>query len=255
MSNESEFDATIEAQEADLNQRNKQARRRNLLILGLAVAAVLFAVVCLFLAMDNRRLAVANAVYGASQAQDKKQLAQEVSDTLCQAPAEKSEAEAQACRNIEAAATEPTPGPEGPQGVQGVAGVPGPPGADGSPGPTGPTGPAGADGSDGSSGTNGTAGADGEPGPQGPPGPMGPAGPAGADGATGADSTVPGPTGPAGADGVDGEQGPAGPQGDEGRGIQSAYCGDDGKWVITYTDGARQDAGSCRTTITPGANP
>jgi hypothetical protein len=50
----------------------------------------------------------------------------------------------------------------------------------------------------------------------------------------GADSTVPGPPGP---------------QGESGRGIASAYCGDDGRWLITYTDGATQDGGQCRSTI------
>ena len=68
-------------------------------------------------------------------------------------------------------------------------------------------------------------------------GPMGPAG---------ADSTVPGPAGPVG---------PAGANGADGRGIQSAFCGDDARWVITYTDGTISDGGACRTTFIPGANP
>jgi hypothetical protein len=112
------------------------------------------------------------------------------------------------------------PGPRGPEGEDGrdstVPGPPGGPGLDSTvPGPMGPPGPAGKD---------GTAGAD------------------GAQGAPGADSTVPGPQG---------EPGPEGPQGEEGRGISKAFCGDDGRWTITYTDGATSDGGQCRTTITP----
>lgn len=67
-------------------------------------------------------------------------------------------------------------------------------------------------------------------------GPMGPAG---------ADSTVPGPVGP------QGETGPAG------RGLQSQFCGDDARWLVTYTDGTTSDGGVCRETIGPpiGAGP
>ncbi len=63
-------------------------------------------------------------------------------------------------------------------------------------------------------------------------------------GPAGLDSTVPGP---AGADST-----VPGPMGPEGRGIRSQYCGDkDARWAITYTDGAVQDGGKCRDTITP----
>lgn len=58
-----------------------------------------------------------------------------------------------------------------------------------------------------------------------------------------------GPAGPAGADST--VPGPKGDQGEPGRGIRSQYCGDDGRYSITYTDGATADGGVCRETITP----
>lgn len=141
--------------------------------------------------------------------------------------------------------TEAIPGPKGDPGSPGEAGAAG---RDGSPGPSGHPGTKGDPGVDstatGAQGQPGTAGQDGAgstiPGPQGLPGEPG------AAGANGADSTVPGPEGP---------EGPQGPQGEPGRGIASANCGDDGRWLITYTDGATQDGGQCRTAITPGVKP
>lgn len=112
-------------------------------------------------------------------------------------------------------------GINGEDGLQGPPGPPGPPGsdgADGAPGPGGPPGPPGADGVDGLNGLNG------EPGPP------------------GADSTVPGPEGP---------PGPPGPQGEIGRGVASFYCGDDRRWLITYSDGVVADGGQCREPVTP----
>lgn len=145
--------------------------------------------------------------------------------------------------------TEAIPGPKGdpgvpgPRGEQGFPGLPGPPGVPGERGERGEPGLAGMLGIPGSAGTPGPQG------PQGPPGAdstvPGPAGPQGEPGEPGADSIVPGPPGPAG------ENGAPGPQGDPGRGIQSAYCGDDGRWTITYTDGTASDGGQCRATITP----
>lgn len=113
------------------------------------------------------------------------------------------------------------PGPRGPEGEDGKdSDVPGPPGGPGLdsdvPGPMGLAGPAG------QAGKDGVAGADGAP------------------GAPGADSTVPGPQG---------EPGPAGTQGQDGRGIKSAYCWDNGRWTITYTDETTADAGQCRATV------
>jgi hypothetical protein len=129
------------------------------------------------------------------------------------------------------------PGEDGSPGPQGEQGPPGPPGAKGDKGDPGATGTTGEAGTDGAPGANG---ADGQPGIPGPMGPSGPPGPQGETGPAGADSTVPGPAGPAG---------PQGPQGEPGRGIASAYCGDDGRWLITYTDGATQDGGQCRSPI------
>lgn len=120
------------------------------------------------------------------------------------------------------------------------------------PGPKGEPGVPGKDGAPGIMGASGVPGADGEPGPAGPPGPQGPQGPPGAD------STVPGPAGANGlngldglpgadgVDGMDGPPGPAGPQGEMGRGVASFFCGDDRRWLITYSDGVVADGGYCR---------
>lgn len=156
---------------------------------------------------------------------------------------------------VRQAPTEAIAGPKGDPGKDGLPGLPGMDGKDGKPGPSGPMGPIGPNGLD----ATGKPGADGTAGPQGPagapgaastiPGPAGPPGAQGEPGPAGADSTVPGPEGPAG---------PAGPQGEQGRSIASAYCGDGGRWTITYSDGATQDGGVCRTTaVTPpiGAKP
>jgi hypothetical protein len=136
---------------------------------------------------------------------------------------------------VQQAPTEAIAGPKGDPGKDGVDGIPGPtgiPGPDGPPGPGGPGGPPGTNGAGGPPGSAGASGGDGADGMNGTPGEPG------QDGA-------PGPQGPAGADG---STGPIGPQGEPGRGIATAYCGDDGRWIITYTDGAVQDGGQCRET-------
>ena len=157
-------------------------------------------------------------------------------------------------------------GPRGAQGLPGRDGQDGADGADASPAAPGRDGVDGQDGQDSTvPGPTGAPGADGEdgddstvPGPQGDPGrsgadgksvtgPQGPAGPKGDPGAAGKDSTVPGPQGPAG------ERGPAGANG---RGITDAQCGGDGRWDITFTDGAVQDGGPCLVTPeTPDPTP
>jgi hypothetical protein len=145
---------------------------------------------------------------------------------------------------VEKAPTEAIPGPKGDPGKDGRDGLdstaPGPTGRDGAPGKDSTVpGPAGQDGAD--STISGPAGADSTvPGPAGRDGKVGVVGRGGIDGAPGADSTIPGP---------------AGPQGEPGRGITSAYCGDDGRWIITYTDGAVQDGGQCRATSPIGVLP
>jgi len=248
-----EFDRHVEEQEAELRRRNKAARLRNLAIVALAVLALIFGLVCLFLAMDNARLATANKMYGQTQQQEKKSLAEEF-DAACQSPDfPQTQAGSNICQKAQRVASEPGAALAGPAGEQGVPGprgeqgFPGPAGPKGDTGPsglTGPGGPLGPSGTVGPAGPSGAAGAASTvPGPMGPMGPAGPAGPQGEAGPAGADSTVPGP---AGADG------PQGPQGEEGRGIRSAYCGNDGKWLVTYTDGATSDGGTCRTTIGVG---
>ena len=245
MSSDSVFDAHLRQQELELERSQRAARRRNMLILALAVLALLFGLGCLYFALDNSRLAAANAVYGQSQQQEKQNLAEEFDAACKTADFQQTPAGANICRKAEQVASESGAPMAGPQGIQGV---PGPRGEQGFPGPMGPAGPAGPKGDTGPQGLagllglpglNGTNGVDGAPGPVGPPGPTGPQGPPGDPGAA---STVPGPEGPAGG------AGPAGPQGEQGRGIQSAYCADNGRWVITYTDGQQADGGQCRTT-------
>ncbi|WP_457948322.1 hypothetical protein ACTAQI_20375 [Pseudarthrobacter sp. alpha12b] len=257
MSSDSVYDGPLREQELALERSQKAARRRNLLILGLALIALLFGIGMLSLAMENARLASANAVYGQTQQQEKQNLAEEF-DTACKtADFQQTPAGSNICRKAEQVASEPGAPLAGPQGVQGVQG---PRGEQGFPGPAGATGPAGAKGDKGDKGDQGIMGLLGLTGTAGPPGPVGATGPqgltgltgaqgetgpAGPSGPAGADSTVPGPPGPAG------PQGPTGPQGGDGRGIQSAYCGNDGRWLITYTDGTTMDGGQCRTTPTP----
>jgi len=254
MSNEAEFNDTLGPLEADLEKSNRAARRRNLLILGLALLALLFGLACLYFAMDNQRLAAANAVYGQTQQQEKQNLAEEFDNACKTADFQQTPAGSNICRKAEQVASESGAALAGPQGVQGAQG---PRGEQGFPGPSGPTGPAGPKGDQGVMGLlglTGTAGPAGPPGPVGATGPQGlpglagaqgDTGPAGPPGPAGADSTVPGPAGPPGA------TGPQGPSGATGRGIQSAYCWDNGRWTITYTDGSTQDGGQCRTTLTP----
>ena len=252
MSSDIEFNESLGRQEEDLARMHRASRRRNMLIWCLAVVSVIFGLVCLFLAMDNARLASVNAVYGDTQQQEKQSLAEEFDAACKSADFQQTPAGSNICRKAEQVASEPDSPLAGPQGVQGAQGPRGEQGFQGPLGPVGPkgdkgdTGLAGIIGRMGTDGVNGASGPTGATGPQGPPGP---AGPAGAPGANGADSTVPGPEGPAGADGADGAQGP---QGEPGRGIQSAHCGDDGRWDITYTDGDTQDGGICRTTIGVG---
>jgi hypothetical protein len=113
MSNEAEFDRTLSEQESELHKKNKAARRRNLLIVILAILAVLFALVCGWLAFDNQRLADANAQYGAKQAQEKQTIAKEAQKALC--GTKDSEIYDKAiCEKLADAAQEPPPVPPAP---------------------------------------------------------------------------------------------------------------------------------------------
>lgn len=269
MSSDIEFERRIDGEEAELAQKNRAVRRRNMLIWCMAVLMFIFGLGCLFFALDNARLAATNAAYGNTQQAEKRSLAEDFNEA-CKSPDFKaSAAGSNICDIAEQVASEPSTVIAGPMGPPGGDG---PPGERGERGFTGPTGPAGAKGDKGDKGDVGPPGIAGllgltgnkgepgipgpmgpmgpsganstVPGPAGPPGATGPAGPPGPQGAPGADSTVPGPPGP---------QGPQGAEGSDGRGIQGAFCGDDGRWTITYTDGTTSDGGQCRTTIIGGA--
>ena len=300
-SEESEWERRVDADIADLDKANRSARRRNLAIVALAVLALLFGLVCFFLAInndrlaeDNARLAKANQQYGQEQAQEKKEIAKEARQALC-GTKDTEIFDKDLCEKLAVAAQEPTVAPDvppvddGPSQAELVAAFRAYcaegncRGADGR-SPTADdiaaafgrfcadgrcTGPAGQNGQDGKPGENGkdavalapqyelvlaavsdvcSSGACN--------------GPAGQDGANAtqemvntavqtycANDACRGPAGPPGADSS--VPGPQGVQGEPGRGIQSAMCGDDGRWTITYTDGTTADGGVCRETITP----
>jgi len=130
----------------------------------------------------------------------------------------------------------PDPAVPGPRGASGERGPVGPRGEVGPTGPAGPPGPAGASGEPGGPGAAGEAGGRGPAGEAGPPGPAGDRGPQGEPG-------TPGATGPAG---------PPGAPGSDGRGITDITCLDDGRWQITYSDGATTfTSGPCRIVVPP----
>jgi len=110
MSNESDFDRDIEAQESDLERLNKAARRRNQIIVALAVLSLIFGIVCAWLAFERDRLAEANALYGQEQAQEKQTIAKEAQKALC--GTKDSEIYDKAiCEKLAHAAEEPPPPP------------------------------------------------------------------------------------------------------------------------------------------------
>ena len=118
MSEESEFNRKVEADIDDLNRRNRAVRRRNLLLVLVTVLAVLFGLVAVWLAQDNRRLADANARYGQEQAQEKKTIAKEAQTALC--GTKDSEIYDKAiCEKLADAAEEPTPPAPDPPAVAG----------------------------------------------------------------------------------------------------------------------------------------
>jgi hypothetical protein len=288
MSNESEFDKAIEEQETDLNRRNRAVRRRNMMILGLAVAALLFALICLFLAMDNQRLAASNATFAQQQQVEKKEIAKEAGKALC-GEGDRQIYDKELCAWWADAAGEPTIAPSAPavplggpsqadlvQAFREYCADGNCKGQDGAPptaddiaaafvafcadgrctGPAGKDAPRAEDGKDGQSlppsgemvlaavttfcGTTGAC--VGATGADGPP-PTAEAVLAAVQQVCANDACV-GPMGPAGADST--VPGPEGKQGEPGRGLQSQFCGDDRRWLITYTDGTTQDGGVCR---------
>jgi len=215
-------------------------RKRNvigLLLLCLAIALMCALIFQNFLSMSQRDTAQSSA---ATQAQQKKNLAEEVADACQSGQVVKSSAGVDLCARAATIAQQPVTveGPQGPAGPRGLPGNDGTDGATGATGATGKTGPPGADGSDGTDGHDGPPGNTGKPGLDGINGAPGPVGAAGKDGATGA-------TGLTGADG---------------RGIKSVECvgdGDTSYWQITYTDGTTaQSTGPCRLTQpSPSATP
>ena len=305
MSNhEAEFDRKIEAEEEDLHRYNRAARRRNMIMAVVAFIAVIFGLLAGWLALENDRLATANAQYGQAQAEEKQVIAKEAQKALC--GTKDSEIYDKAiCEKLADAAQEPPP-PEAPTAVgpsqeelvkafreycaegncQGRDGTSptaddiatafvrfcsdgrctGPAGKDGEPAEPGA---AGADGKDGKNGVDGqalppsgemvlaavttycsTSGAC-----VGPTGAVGP--PPTAEAVLAAvkqvcaNNACVGPMGPAGADGQTGPKGDPGEPGVPGRGIQSQFCGDDRRYLITYTDGTTADGGVCRETLIP----
>lgn len=155
-------------------------------------------------------------------------LAQDI-QTICATEGKLLVGDRDICSKADAVIERPTEAIAGPKGDPGKDGNPGADGLNGAPGPPGPPGTEGVDGTPGVTGPPGPAGVDGVDGLNGEPGPPG------------ADSTVPGPEGP---------PGPQGPPGSAGRGLVSAYCGDDKRWLMTYSDGSVADGGVCRETIT-----
>lgn len=234
-----------------------------LLRLRLALAVAIVALLCwIGYSLFESNLRAAQSAAESEVAKSNSQTLAEDIKTICAQEGKVLLDDRDLCAKAEAVQAQPTeaiPGPKGEPGKDGqpgkdstVPGPMGPPGKDSTvPGPMGPAGRPGTDGDDGLAGltVQGPPGDDSSiPGPQGPAGPPGkdstvpgPPGPQGEPGPSGADSTVPGPPGPAG------PAGPAGANGSDGRGIQSAFCGDDGRWIITYTDGATSDGGVCRT--------
>jgi Collagen triple helix repeat (20 copies). len=139
---------------------------------------------------------------------------------------------------VQANPTEEIPPAKGDKGNQGERGLQGERGFPGLPGTKGDKGDRGLEGREalGLPGLNGTPGKDGATGKDGEPG-------------------VPGVDGKDGVPGADGAPGKDGVDGKDGRGITSVFCGDDGRWTITYTDGTTQDGGVCRTGPPVGALP
>ncbi|MFJ4026013.1 hypothetical protein ACIPWF_00845 [Paenarthrobacter sp. NPDC089989] len=228
-------DPELEAAQAEAAKSRRADKRTKLLLAGLSLLLLAVVVIAGWLAFDNHRLAVANALYGVEQAQEKQNLAQAATDNLCQPADQTTAAASETCRNLERAATEPS---QGPQGVQGIQGIPGP---KGEPGIQGAQGVQGIQGDKGDKGDTGTAGA---------------LGAAGSNGTDGLDSTVPGPAGP------QGEQGPMGPAGPAGANGTNGIDGKDGappsSFTFTDQDGRQQTCtpnppGS--TTYTCAANP
>ncbi|QYC54941.1 minor tail protein [Arthrobacter phage Popper] len=296
MSNEAEFERELDQQLSDLDRQNRNARRRNILLVVAVVVALLLAALCAFLALDNNRLAESNAQYGAQQAQEKQTIAKEAQKALC-GTKDREIYDATLCEKWAEVAQEPPPatptvasGPSQEELVKAFREYCSDGNCKGRDGATPTaddiaaafvkfcaggrcTGPSGKDAAPAKDGKDGTNGKDGQPLPPsgemvlaavttycstsgacvGTPGKNGP--PPTAEAVLAAVQQVcandacRGPMGPAGTAGATGAKGD---KGEDGRGIESAYCGDDGRWLITYTDTTTSDGGQCRPVIIPG---
>lgn len=101
-------DPELEAAQAEAAKSRRAAKRTMIILAALSLVLLAVVVFSAWLASDNHRLAVVNAQYGgAGQEQEKKDLAQAATDTLCQA-ADQTAAASETCRNLEKAATEPS---------------------------------------------------------------------------------------------------------------------------------------------------
>lgn len=215
----SDFDLELEAAR-ELAERSRRTAKRTMLGLALLSIFLIGAVaISVWLAVDNSRLAESNAIYGATQQQEKQNLAAEFEAACKTADFAETSAGSNICRKAEKVAADPSAQQSGPQGAQGVQGIPGPLG------PMGPAGPKGDTGNTGIAGIMGALGAAGSPGPQGPQGEPGLTGLTGATGPKG----DPGPKGEPGPQGVPGAQGPAGADGKDGTNGASPSS-------ITFTD-------------------
>ena len=115
----------------------------------------------------------------------------------------------------------------------------------------GQDGAAGTNGKDGVTGPQGANGADGASGPQGETGPKGEAGDTGAQGETG-DTGAQGETGPTGETGAQGVDGPAGPKGDNG--ISTVVWSQPVNEVLTaFNSSSATDVAYANVNLTPGA--
>ena len=211
----SEFERTLSIARDEAARSRRTAKRTMLGLTFLSLFLLAVVAVAVWLAVDNSRLAAVNATYGATQQQEKQNLAAEFEAACKTADFATTPAGSNICRKAEKVAANPDTPQAGPQGVQGVQGIPGPLGPmgpqgpkgdtgrtglagiigamgdTGIPGPAGPQGATGLTGLTGPTGAKGDPGPPGEPGPQGQPGPAGPAGPAGADGKDGATGASP----------------------------------------------------------------
>lgn len=243
------------------------AKERKVRLLGylLVVFAILLLLYLIWQTHESNNQRDTAQGVAQTQAQQKKNLAEEVSEACASGQVLMDSSGGDLCSRAEVIASAPvnTAGPQGPPGPQGPRGFVGVAGSDGVDGKTGAQGVDGSKGSDGADGANGVgkAGKDGATGLTGATGVSGKegfngaAGKAGADGKAGVDGK-PGATGPQGLPGPvgpPGQPGIAGQPGSKARGIQGVTCNGTGQysnWLITYTDGTTQPAdGPCKVSI------